>query len=256
MAEYLLEIRDLHAGYGGEEVLGGLSLAVGAGEVCALLGLNGSGKSTLLRAALGQHPAKGSIRACGRDVQAMAARERAGLMGYIPQRSRMDEGMTALDAVLMGANAHTPLLAGYSHAQRRRAAQCLAQLGAAELSGRPLFALSQGQRQLVVFARAMMQQPRILLLDEPDAALDLPRRTQMMAQVRALTGENGCALCALHDASLALSSCDRVLILAHGVIACDLNMRAAGGDEVSAAMRLLYGEAAVGRVGGRWAVVG
>jgi len=224
--------------------------------VCALLGLNGSGKSTLLRAALGQHPAKGSIRACGRDVQAMAARERAGLMGYIPQRSRMDEGMTALDAVLMGANAHTPLLAGYSHAQRRRAAQCLAQLGAAELSGRPLFALSQGQRQLVVFARAMMQQPRILLLDEPDAALDLPRRTQMMAQVRALTGENGCALCALHDASLALSSCDRVLILAHGVIACDLNMRAAGEDEVSAAMRLLYGEAAVGRVGGRWAVVG
>jgi len=256
-SQFLFGIRGMSAGYGERSVLRALSLTVRAGEVCALLGLNGSGKSTLLRAALGLIPSEGDVTADGRDVRAMSARERAALLGYIPQRSRLDDGLTALDAVLMGANAQTPLLAGYSHAQRTRAKQCLTALGAQDLAQRTALTLSQGQRQLVIFARAMMQQPRILLLDEPDGALDLQRRSAMMAQVRALCGADGCALCALHDASLALSACDRVFILRDGVIACSLDMRTAEEAEVLAAMRLLYGDgAAAGRIGGRWAVVG
>lgn len=255
--QFLFEIKDMTAGYGERRVLRALSLTVHAGEVCALLGLNGSGKSTLLRAALGLLPSGGTVTADGRDVRAMNARERAALLGYIPQRSRLDDGLTALDAVLMGANAQMPLLAGYSRAQRTRAKQCLTALGAQDLAQRTAGTLSQGQRQLVIFARAMMQQPKILLLDEPDSALDLQRRAAMMAQVRTMCGGGGCALCALHDASLALSACDRVFILKDGAIACDLDMRAAGETEVGAAMRLLYGDgAAAGRIGGRWAVVG
>ena len=256
MNHNLLEVSGLRAAYGRREVLSGLSLEIRRGEVCALLGLNGSGKSTLLRAALGLLPAQGTVLACGQDVRAMDARTRAALLGYIPQRSRLDDGVTALDAVLMGANASMPLFAGYSRAQRERALHCLERLGAAQLAGQMMGTLSQGQRQLVIFARTMMQQPKILLLDEPDSALDLPRRTEMMAQVRALCDQDGCALCALHDASLALTACDRVLILKDGVIACELDMHTASRQTAEEAMRLLYGSAQVLRAGDRWAVIG
>jgi len=254
----LLEISNLSVGYGAKEVLSDLSLCIGAGESAALLGLNGSGKSTLLRAALGFLPAAaGEIAIDGRNVRRMNARERAERMGYIPQRSRFEGGLTVLELVLMGANADMPIFGGYSRRQKEQALFCLERLGIGELSGRILGTLSQGQRQLAVFARTMMQQPRVFLLDEPDSALDLPRRREMMNCVRTMVRESeGGALIVLHDASLALSCCDRVLILRDGRIACELRMADAQESEVRSAMRLLYGDVAVMRLGDRWAVVG
>lgn len=254
----LFEIERLCAGYGGRDVLRGVSLSLEAGETAALLGLNGSGKSTLLRAAAGLlRPGAGRVSLEGEDMLRANERSRALRCAYIPQRSRMDDGLTALEVTLMGANARTPLMGSYSRVQKRQALSCLAQLGAQEWADRQVGTLSQGQRQLVIFARAMMQRPKLLLLDEPDSALDLPRRADMMAHVDAMARENGCAaLIALHDPALALNSCDRVLILMDGVIACGLDMRTAGDAEIAEAMRRLYGAAAVGRIGTQWAVVG
>lgn len=253
----LFEIRDLHAGYGGAQVISGLSLCVAPGETAALLGLNGSGKSTLLRAALGLAPLKsGEILAAGENIGALAARSRARRIAYVPQRSLIDEGMTALEAVLLGANAHTPLFGGYSAAQRKAALSCLSQLGLGDLAHRTIGTLSQGQRRLTVFARAMMQSPQVYLMDEPDGALDLPRRWSVLQHVRQMTaGQERCALVALHDASAALSCCDRVLILKDGVVSCALNMHTAAEAEVLEAMRLLYGGVSVMHDANGWAVV-
>ena len=254
----ILSVRGVCAGYGARRVLEDVGLSVGEGEVCALLGLNGSGKSTLLRVLLGLLPVQtGEISVCGGNMRRAAPQKVARLAAYLPQRSRADDGMTALEIVLMGANAVTPLIMPYSAVQREKARMCLERMGAGEWADRRMGELSQGQKQSVLLARALMQSPKLLLLDEPDAALDLPRRWQMLRTVSTLAKEERCAaLCALHDASLALSVCDSVAVLSGGRIVCRLDMARAGEDEVRAAMCALYGDVTVIRMDGRWAVLG
>lgn len=254
----ILSVRGVCAGYGARRVLEDVCLSVGEGEVCALLGLNGSGKSTLLRVLLGLLPVQtGEISVCGGNMRRAAPQKVARLAAYLPQRSRADDGMTALEIVLMGANAVTPLIMPYSAVQREKARMCLERMGACEWADRRMGELSQGQKQSVLLARALMQSPKLLLLDEPDAALDLPRRWQMLRTVSALAKEERCAaLCALHDASLALSVCDSVAVLSGGRIVCRLDMARVGEDEVRAAMCALYGDVTVIRRDGRWAVLG
>ncbi len=254
----ILTVRGVCAGYGARQVLEEVGLSVGEGEVCALLGLNGSGKSTLLRILLGLLPVQtGEISVCGGNMRRAAPQKVARLAAYLPQRSRADDGMTALEIVLMGANAVTPLIMPYSAVQREKARMCLERMGAGEWADRRMGELSQGQRQSVLLARALMQSPKLLLLDEPDAALDLPRRWQMLRTVSALAKEERCAaLCALHDASLALSVCDSVAVLSGGRIVCRLDMAKAGEAEVREAMHALYGDVTVIRRDGRWAVLG
>ena len=254
----ILTVQGVCAGYGARRVLEDVGLSVGDGEVCALLGLNGSGKSTLLRVLLGLLPVQtGEISVCGGNIRRAAPQKVARLAAYLPQRSRADDGMTALEIVLMGANAVTPLIMPYSAVQREKARMCLERMDAGEWADRRMGELSQGQKQSVLLARALMQSPKLLLLDEPDAALDLPRRWQMLRTVSALAKEERCAaLCALHDASLALSVCDSVAVLSGGRIVCRLDMARAGEDEVRAAMCALYGDVTVIRRDGRWAVLG
>ena len=251
-----LILKDLRAGYGGREVLRGVSLTAHAGEMTALLGLNGSGKTTLLRAVLGAVPASGRVLLGDVDLLALGVRQRARLLSCIPQRSRADSGLTALEAVLMGANAETPLLLGYGPARRARALACLKRLDADAWADVPLGELSEGQRRTVILARALMQRAQACLLDEPDGALDLPRRRGALEAARRMAREDGCAvLCALHDASLALTLCDRVLALHSGRIAWALDMRSATQGEIEGAMRALYGDAEVLRGERGWAVL-
>lgn len=257
MAEYLIEMDNLRAGYRGRDVLRGVRLRVREGEICALLGLNGSGKSTLLRAALGLIPAQADrLLLGGEDVRGASPGRVAQLAAYIPQRSRMDGGMTALEAVLLGANARMPLLAAYSAGQRKAARTCLTEAGAQALADCLVGELSEGQRQLVVLARALMQQPKALLLDEPDGALDLPRRYAMMRAVRRQAAQGRAALVALHDASLALTACDRVFILKEGQIFAELDMERADEAAVRDALRALYGDVTAVKIGEKWAVLG
>ena len=251
-----LTIKRLCASRGGAPVLRDVTLHAPIGEVTALLGLNGSGKTTLLLAALGLIPA--SCERCevdGESLLSVSPRRRAQLAAFIPQRIHIDDGLTALEAVLMGANARTPLLRGYGPAERERALSCLRRLGADALSIRPMGSLSEGQRRLCILARALLQSPRALLLDEPDSALDLPRRWEVLRTIRALAQEGRAALVSLHDAALALNLCDRALILREGRIARAVDLRAAGCDELEDAMRALYGDVRLSGSPGEWHVL-
>ena len=170
MSTPILEMRDVSFAYRGERVLDGVTLAVEAGDYLAILGPNGGGKTTLLKAILGLvKPQQGEIR-----VHGTTPAQARGRIGYVPQRVDFDPDfpIRVLDVVLMGRQAARRLGRGFRPEDREAALGALARVELAELAGRPIGALSVGQLQRVLIARALAPEPALLLLDEPHAGLD------------------------------------------------------------------------------------
>ena len=239
----LLRITDLRAGYGGADVLRGVSFALQRGEVCALLGENGSGKTTLLRAACGLLPHRGSCLLGGQEVQTLSDRERARRIGWLSQRGGVSLSLSGLDVVLMGFN---PLLGALQYPTREQRGHALAvmeELGAAEFAHRDFTALSAGQKQLVLFARTLVRDVALLVLDEPDGALDFRRRRFLFELLRRRAAERSCGvlLCS-HDINAALRWADRLLLLRDGELCGDVDMRDTSKPALEAALRAAYGE--------------
>lgn len=247
----LLTARDLRAGYGKKEVLHGVSFTIRQGEMCALLGANGSGKSTLLRALCGLTDAEGWCMLEEDDLRSLSARGRARRIGYLGQRSGCALSLSALDVVLMGCNPELGILQRPGRAHRRRAMELLEQLGAAQWAGEDILALSEGQRQLVLFARTLMCRPPLLLLDEPDSALDYENRHRLLAWLReyARREKAGVLLCS-HDANIALRYADRLLLLRQGRLVGQVTVAQADERAMGAALKEIYGPVEVLRHGG------
>jgi len=205
---HLLEARDLSVGYDGRPVLRAVTFAVHPGQRVGVLGPNGGGKSTLFRAALGELPAlTGTLQVTGR-------------VGVLPQteRSRLDYPVSALDVALMGALSRRPWWKPTGRAERRTALQALARVGLADRADDAFGALSGGQRQRVLLARALMQEARLLLLDEPFSGMDAPSTATTLALIDALAADGHALLIATHDVDQA-RAWDRVLCLNHRQIA-------------------------------------
>ena len=239
----LLRITDLFAGYGGEDVLRGLRFALRRGDVCALLGENGSGKTTLLRAACGLLPYRGSCLLDGEEVRALSDRERARRIGWLSQRGGVSLSLSGLDVVLMGLN---PLLGALQYPtkeQRMHALGVMEELGAAEFARRDFTTLSAGQKQLVLFARTLVRDAGLLVLDEPDSALDLRRRRSLFQLLRERAARKNCGvlLCS-HDVNAALRWADRLLLLRRGELCGDVDMRNTSKPELKSALSAAYGE--------------
>lgn len=219
----MLSVRDAYGGYPGRPVLRGVSLDARTGELVALAGPNGCGKTTLLRAITGLVPlAAGLILVGETDVRALSRRQLARLVAVVPQGHALPEGFTAFQAVLMG---RTPLLGfleteGPSHLEAARRA--MAATGCDALAGRPVETLSGGERQRVLLARALAQEPRLLLLDESTAHLDLAHVIASFDLVRRLCDRTGLAVLAVvHDLSLAGAYADRVAIMREGRVVAE-----------------------------------
>lgn len=213
-----LEVKGLHYAYGGRSALGGVSLDASPGEVVGVVGPNGSGKSTLIRILSGVLRAqRGAASLDGRQVADMPARELARAVAVVPQEPRFGFPFTALEVVLMGRHPH---LAGWTFEGERdlaRAREALERCGAGGLEARPIQHLSAGERQRVVFARALCQQPRALLLDEAASFLDIRHQVQLYDIVRDTVRGGACTvLTVLHDLNLAAEYCDRVFLLREG----------------------------------------
>ena len=213
----LLEVRDLTVAYGSRLALAGLDLRLERGSVVGLLGPNGAGKSTLVRAVSGVLGGySGSVTIGGDDLRKLPRKEVARRIAVVPQEPRFDFPFTALEVVVMGRHPHLAGLAFESARDLEIARQALARCGALDLAGRPIDQLSSGERQRIVFARALAQQAPILLLDEPASFLDLRFQVELFDRVRELADEGTGVVAVLHDLNLAAEYCDRVVLLQGG----------------------------------------
>ncbi|WP_345771944.1 ABC transporter ATP-binding protein [Geodermatophilus sabuli] len=217
-----VEVVGLTAAYGRTRVLDNVRLDVAPGGWTAVIGPNGSGKSTLLRSVLGFHPHAGQVRVDGVPTTGMPRRERARTLAYAPQRPVVPEGVTTGDYVTLGRTPHRALLAAPRTVDRQVVADVMARLELTELAGRFVATLSGGEQQRAVLARALAQQPRVLLLDEPTAALDLGHAQQVLDLVDRLRRQDGLTvLSTLHDLSLAGQYADRLALLSQGQVVAE-----------------------------------
>ncbi len=202
--------------------LADISLTVELGEVCALLGPNGAGKTTLLRCLLGLLRAEaGRIRVAGQDLARLSPRDRARLVAYVPQRGDMTFPFSALDVAVMGRTPHLPMTSTPSAGDRDSALDVLADLGIAQLADRQFSLLSGGERQLVLIARALVQEAQVLILDEPTAALDYGNEVRILAVVSGLAAQGRAVLMTTHQPDHALSYARRAVLLRSGRVVGD-----------------------------------
>ena len=207
----------LSYGYPGRTIGRDVSLGVGRGEALALLGPNGGGKTTLLKTMLGLlAPHAGTVSVDATPLASLSPAERARLIGYVPQSHTGPFAFSVRDMVLMGRTAHQSLFAAPSARDREIAAGTLAELGIAHLADQPITMISGGERQLVLIARALAQQPSYAVLDEPTASLDFGNQGKVMRQIRALTARGLGVLFTTHDPNQALRHADRVALLGEG----------------------------------------
>jgi iron complex transport system ATP-binding protein len=204
-------------GYPGRVIGRDVSLAVAPGEALALLGPNGGGKTTLLKTMLGLlTPYSGAVSLDDGPLSAMTVGERARRIGYVPQVHAGVFAFAVRDMVLMGRTAHQGLFASPSAADRAVVEAKLSELGVTHLAEKPYTMISGGERQLVLIARALAQEPRYVVLDEPTANLDFGNQGKVMRQIRALTAQGLGVLFTTHDPNQAMRYADRVALLSDG----------------------------------------
>lgn len=217
-----LTVRHVAARYGQRLVLDGVCLHVRKGEFVGLLGANGSGKSTLLRTLAGlRKPDKGAVMLNGRPLVRYKSKELAKIIGYVPQDTSFDFDFTVQEIVRMGRHPHTSRFRAESPGDRDAVRQALMQTRLLELSGRSVQELSGGQRQMAFIAKALAQEPELLLLDEPISALDIRHQLQVLELIRLVAGSGTASVAALHDLNLAARYCDRIVLLSEGRVLAD-----------------------------------
>ena len=218
----MIELRGVTVELGGRAVVDAVDMAVGDGEWVGLIGPNGAGKTTLLRAIARLVPFAGEITIDGRPVGDLSRAELARTLAVVPQEPSTPPWMTVAEYVLLGRTPHLGPLAKEGTRDRDAAARALARLDLLPFGDRRLGTLSGGEKQRVVVARALAQEARVVLLDEPTAALDIGHQQQALELLDGLRAESGLTLvAAMHDLTLAAQYADRMVLLDAGRVAAD-----------------------------------
>ncbi|MEM2128272.1 MAG: ABC transporter ATP-binding protein [Candidatus Methanomethylicaceae archaeon] len=227
----VVRISKLQFSYGGQFSVRADSLDVQGGEVLTLVGPNGSGKTTLLKCINALlKPASGSIEVCGRDIREYSRNELSRAIGYVPQSHTPSFPFSVLDVVLMGRVSYLSIFQQPSKNDYRKAEEALSTVGILPMRDRTYTNISGGERQLVLIARAIAQEPRLLLLDEPTAHLDFRNQVTTLETVRRLSRERGIGVVmSLHDPNHALMYSDKIALMRGG----EILHRGAPGDVIS-----------------------
>ena len=213
----MLSAHELAIGYPGHLVGSGFELSLRPGEALALLGPNGGGKTTLLKTLLGLLPARGGrVELDGQPLAGYSIAERARRLAYVPQHQGDSFAFTIEDLVLMGRTAHAGLLARPSTQDRAAAAAAIERMGITHLAERPATRVSGGERQLALIARALAQEARIVVLDEPTASLDFGNQGKVMREIRRLCADGLGVLFTTHDPNHAARFADHALLIRDG----------------------------------------
>ena len=219
MTPLAITLADIAFRYDGRDtaVFENLSLEIPPGAITAILGPNRAGKSTLLHLILGRlTPAAGEVLLAHRPRRSYSRRELGRLVGLVAQEETIPFSFTVQEYVLLGRAPYLNLLETPRPADLEIAQQALARVGAAEMAARPLQTLSGGERQLVLLARALAQSPRVLLLDEPTAHLDLGNKARVLHLVRDMVAEGVTAIFTTHEPDLAAAMADTIVLMRAG----------------------------------------
>jgi len=251
MPAALLEVAGLACEAGGHRILDGVTLTVDRGELVGVIGPNGAGKTTLLRAVCGLiTPAAGRIEIDGLPLAALQAVERARRIAFMSQDTSQSFAFTVTEVLLM---ARYPWLARFERetdADRERARRALAYVGLGGFAGRSFTDLSGGERQLVMFARMLVQDTDIIALDEPSSSLDIRHQDRVFSMARELARERRAVIASVHDLDAASRWCSRLVLLDRGRVAAagspEAVLRSANLDPVYGVRTLVSGNPAAG----------
>ncbi|HTQ76549.1 MAG TPA: ABC transporter ATP-binding protein [Burkholderiales bacterium] len=213
----MLRVEALEFGFPARAIGRDVSFALDRGEVMCVLGPNGGGKTTLFRTLLGLlAPRGGAVELGGRPLAALTRAEVARAVGYVPQAHSGYFAYSVREMVTMGRTAHLGAFSAPGHADRRIADRAIAALGIAALAERPITEISGGERQLSLVARALAQEPRLLVMDEPTASLDFGNQLRVLDCIAALARTGIAVLFSTHDPDHAFACAHRALLLGEG----------------------------------------
>lgn len=213
-------LKDIISGYGEKEVINGISFSVESGEFIGIIGPNGAGKSTLLKT-IGRviHPKSGRVSIGEEDVFKMPLKEFAKSVAFVGQDTQIAFPFTVLEIVLMGRFPYLRVFQSESKEDLDAVHQALTVTDCTNFISRPIDQLSAGERQRVFIAKALAQNPKLILLDEPTSHLDISHQIQILDILKELSEANGISMISVfHDLNLASEYCDRLLLIDNGII--------------------------------------
>jgi iron complex transport system ATP-binding protein len=218
----IISLHDLSVGYGRQRVVHNVSLQIASGDVVCLLGPNGSGKTTLFKAMLGLLPLQsGEMKLDGQHIRQWSRRNYAQHIAYVPQLHVPSFPYTVLDMVSMGRTPYLGACSAPGAADRRIANEVIDKLSIGHLRHRTYTEISGGERQLVLIARALAQQPRFLIMDEPTSHLDYGNQLRTLARIRELSRHDMAVILTTHAPDHAFMCATRVVALHQGRLIAD-----------------------------------
>jgi iron complex transport system ATP-binding protein len=218
--EPIIKAKELHFAYGDKQVLDGVSFGIVSREFLSVIGPNGSGKTTLLKLLSGYlTPQKGSIHLAETPINQIKKRDLAKRIGVVSQIPQFQFEITALQLVLMGRSPHMGLLAFEGKGDLEIAHEAMVLTDVADFKERSLFSLSGGEFQRVMIARALAQDPEILLLDEPTSYLDIKHQINICGLLKRMNRDRGLTIVSVfHDINLASHFSDRIVVMKAGKV--------------------------------------
>jgi iron complex transport system ATP-binding protein len=242
----------LRAGYGKKNILSDISFSLKEGHILGVLGANGCGKTTLLKCLCGILPHGGECTLLGERLEKLSAKQIAQRCSYIPQRSGIAIEISSLDVVLMGFNPKLRLLEHPNEEMKQKAKEALALVGLKGRENENYLSLSEGQKQLCILARTLVSDANLLLLDEPESALDFRFRYQTLAILKAWVAQKQRgAVVTLHDGALALNDCDELLLLSDGKVLGTVRPKTDPLEKTEEMLSRIYGSISLQRCFGK-----
>lgn len=245
----LVKIDNLSAGYSKENIIENIAFEINEGELVGVLGANGCGKSTLAKAICNILPHSGNTIVNDNVIENLKISQVAGLIGYIPQQSGIGIDISVLEVVKMGFNSQLKLFEQPDKAMEAKAKQILNKLGLSDMLYTNYMELSEGQKQLTLLARALVNNGTLLVMDEPESALDYNIRIKTMSSIRDwINAENRAGLIILHDVMLSLNSCDRLILLKDKEIAATIDLHNDTLELIEEGLKKIYGNVSLMKI--------
>ena len=235
-----LSVSGISVYYGSKCAVDNVSFSINAGHLTAVMGNNGCGKTSLIKAVMSLIKHDGKCILNDSVLEELSVKKRAQMISYIPQRNNITMSITVRDVCMLGFNPHMHILDSYSQSMRTLADKAIDSVGLSGLYDTDFLALSEGQKQLCILARTIIEDSMLLLLDEPDSALDFSNRHILMQNIRHIISNNKYALMCTHSPQLALEYCDNILLMKNGRLVTSINTHTDTLSLINKKMSLIY----------------